>query len=161
MVNVQGKPTFQPPKTTTSKRTVALPALVVTALRKHRVAQLQEKLKAGPLYQDHGLVFCSKVGTPLNPKSLVKRHFHPLLEKAGLPRIRFHDLRHTHATLLLAEGINVKVISERLGHTNAGFTIKTYTHVLPNMQKEAAEKFDFLLSEKGTEETKKAQQKNG
>lgn len=135
LVNVKGRPVLQQPKTSMSKRTIALSSSVVESLKKHRVKQIQQKLRLGPLYQDQNLVFCSETGTPLNPENLIKRHFHPLLEKAGLPKIRFHDLRHTHATLLLAQGVNVKIISERLGHTDVGFTLKTYRMSCPTCRR--------------------------
>jgi integrase len=97
-----------------------------------------------PSFQDNDLIVCTQMGTPINPANL-RRSFNRLIEKAGLPKIRFHDLRHTHATLLLAEGINVKVISERLGHSNIKITLDTYSHVLPIMQEEAIKKLDAIM----------------
>ncbi len=110
-----------------------------------KIEQAKQKLKAGPLYQDNGLVFATSVGTPLNPENITKRHLYPVLKRAGLPRIRFHDLRHTHATLLLLKGENVKVVSERLGHASVAFTLKTYAHVLPGMQEGAAKRINAVL----------------
>lgn len=137
---------IQPPKTKSSRRTVSLPFTVNELLKKHKVEQNKLKLRQGVSYIDNGLVFCSINGNPLNPDNLVKRYFYPIISKAGLPRITFHGLRHTHATIMLARGENVKVVSERLGHTNVAFTIKTYGHVMPNMQAEAAKRFDDVLS---------------
>ncbi|MBI3469167.1 MAG: site-specific integrase [Planctomycetes bacterium] len=82
--------------------------------------------------------------------NFIRRSFLPLLERAGLARIRFHDLRHTAATLMLAEGVHPKVVQERLGHATIGMTLDTYSHVLPSMQKEAAAKMDRLLRAVGS-----------
>ena len=86
------------------------------------------------------------VGTPLNPENLVKRSFKPLLERVGLPPIRFHDLRHTCATLLLSRGVNPKIVQELLGHANISVTLDIYSHVLPDMQEEAAAAMDDVFS---------------
>ncbi len=91
------------------------------------------------------LVFCDTQGGPLRKSNLIRSSFHPLLKKAELPRIRFHDLRHTAATLLLAQGVHPKVVQEQLGHSQIGQTLDTYSHVLPSMQKEAAEKMEEML----------------
>ncbi|MGB9825061.1 MAG: tyrosine-type recombinase/integrase [Desulfofundulus sp.] len=136
---------LQEPKSQASCRTVVLPEEVVKILKALKIEQAKQKLKAGPLYQDNGLVFATSIGTPLNPENITKRHLYPVLEKAGLPRIRFHDLRHTHATLLLLKGENFKVVSERLGHSSVAFTLKTYAHVLPGMQEGAAKRINAVL----------------
>ena len=91
------------------------------------------------VYEDQDLVFARLIGTPLGPSQLVKKHFHPALTRAGLPLIRFHDLRHTAATLLLAARVNPKVVSEMLGHASISITLDIYAHVLPDMQQDAAE----------------------
>lgn len=143
---VSGKPVFEGPKTERSRRSIALPASVVAALRRHRTQQAREKLMLGQDYDDHGLVFCQPNGRPFDAKNLVQWRFKPLLRKAGLPDTRFHDLRHTCATLMLAEGVHPKIVSERLGHSTVTLTLDTYSHVLPDMQREAAEKLDALLS---------------
>ncbi|MEW6663434.1 MAG: hypothetical protein ACOY9Y_07600 [Bacillota bacterium] len=88
-------------KSATSRRTISISPELVAALKKHRAEQNALRLQAGPVWQDLALIFCTEKGTPINPDNLIPRHFIPLLEKAGLPRIRFHDLRHTHATLML------------------------------------------------------------
>jgi integrase len=90
------------------------------------------------LYEDRGLIFASNVCTPLNPENLAKRSFKPLLEKAGLLEIRFHDLRHTCATLLLGRGVHPKIVQELLGHSTTAMTLDTYSHYLPSMDDHGA-----------------------
>ena len=90
-------------------------------------------------------IFPSPIGTPLDPSNIVKAYKRSL-KAAGLPEIRFHDLRHTAATLMLQEGINPKIVQERLGHSDISLTLNTYSHVLPHMQEDAAEKMDELLT---------------
>ncbi len=143
---VKGKGiTFAPPKTDKGRRTVALPWVAVEALKRHRVAQLEERLQAGSAWSDNDLVFANEVGKPIERQNLMRRSFVPLLERAGLPRIRFHDLRHSAATLLLSQGVHPKVVQERLGHSSIGLTMDTYSHVLPDMQREAAAKLDAIF----------------
>ncbi len=126
-------------------RTVSLPPRAVEALRAHRVRQAQEKLKAGSLYKDGNLVFATQVGTPPEPSNVDRRSFKPLLEKAGLPNVRFHDLRHTCATLLLSEGVNPKFVQELLGHADVGLTLNTYSHYLPSMGDQTAAAMEGAL----------------
>ncbi len=102
--------------------------------------------RLGDLYEDRGLIFATQRGTLVNPTNLRKRSFKPLLEKACLPAIRFHDLRHTCATLLLSRNVNPKVVSEMLGHANIAITLDTYSHVLPDMQDKAAKALEEALS---------------
>lgn len=90
-------------------------------------------------------MFCTTIGTPLDGKNLLERGLRPLLRKAGLPALRFHDLRHTCATLLLLEGVHPKIVSEMLGHASVVITLQTYSHVLPDMQKQATEAMDRLF----------------
>lgn len=132
-------------KSQRSRRLVVLPAFAVAALKRHKAQQAQEKLLFGPAYQDNDLVFCKEWGAPLDGWWL-SRYTQRILEKAGLPKIRLHHLRHTSATLLLAQGVHPKIVSERLGHSTIHLTLDTYSHVLPNMQKEAAQKLDDLLN---------------
>jgi integrase len=96
------------------------------------------------------LVFGDTRGGPVRKSNLVRRSFLPLLKRAGLPRIRFHDLRHTAATLLLLAGVHPKVVQERLGHSQIAITLDTYSHVLPSMGRDAAKKLDALLGEANT-----------
>lgn len=104
---------------------------------------------------EHGLIFTSRTGQPLDYRVVVRRHFRKLLTSAKLPPIRPYDLRHTSATLLLAAGENVKVVSERLGHATAALTLDVYSHVLPHMQHSAAERLDTLLGDNGAVATAK------
>ena len=115
------------------------------SLAGHRSGQARDKLKLGPEYQDHDLIFCTSLGTPLDMPGITRRHFYPLLEKAGLPRIRVYDLRHTCATLLLAANAHPKIVSERLGHSSVMLTMDTYSHVLPTMQDGPADQLEGML----------------
>lgn len=119
--------------------------MAVTALRAHRVRQLEARLAAGGRWQDQGFLFASGIGTPLDPRN-VTREFKALLVSAELPNIRLHDLRHSCATLLLAQGVNPRVVMETLGHSQVSLTLNTYSHVLPALQREAAAKMDAILS---------------
>jgi integrase len=121
-----------------------MPAVVVNALKSHRTRQLEERMAAGSAWEDSGLVFTSPIGTPLDPRN-VTREFHALLGSAKLPAVRFHDLRHTAATLLLAQGVDPRTIMETLGHSQISLTLNTYSHVLPALQAEAAKKIDAVL----------------
>jgi len=116
----------------------------VDALREHRRAQLTERLQAY-VWEDFDLVFPNEVGKPEERGNLVRRHFLPLLAKADLPRVRFHDLRHTSATLLLSQGAHPKVVQERLGHSTIAVTLDVYSHVLPTMQQQAADQLQALI----------------
>jgi integrase len=127
-------------------RTIRLPARTVEALKAHRARQAQARLKAGSLYQDGGLVFASEIGTPLEPSNIDRRSFKPLLEKAGLPDIRFHDLRHTCATVLLSQGVNPKFVQELLGHADIKLTLGTYSHFLPSMGDQTADAMESALA---------------
>lgn len=131
---------FQAPKTDHGKRAIALPSQTIEELRRHRVKQAEEKILAGPLYKDHGIVVATQVGTPVTARNL-DRSWYKLREEAGVPEIRFHDLRHTHASLMLLQGIHPKIVSERLGHANIGITLDTYSHVMPGLQEAAALQF--------------------
>jgi integrase len=100
----------------------------------------------GSLWQENGLIFASEVGKPLDRRYVTKHRFKPLLKRAGLPQVRFHDLRHTCATLLLSKNVNPKVVSEMLGHASIAITLDTYSHVLPDMQDSAAKAMEEALS---------------
>ncbi len=140
---------LQEPKTSQSRRTIPLPVPVTNALKKHRKKQLEERMKLGQSYQDFDFVFATEIGTPILPSNLTRRHFKPILKDAKLPEsIRLYDLRHTCATLLLAEGENPKVVSERLGHATIVLTLDTYSHVLPSMQQSATDKLEGILFKK-------------
>ena len=135
-------PSFGEPKTSRSRRRILLADPAIAALRTHRARQAEERLRAGTAWaaewHESDLVFCSEAGEPLRGEH-VRRIHRRLLRAAALPRIRFHDLRHTCATLLLLANINPKVVSELLGHSSVAMTLDVYSHVLPDMQEDAAE----------------------
>jgi integrase len=133
------------PKTDRGRRCLFLPSFVLEALKRHRVHQLEEKQKAGPAWQDHDYVFCTSIGTHLNPTRDMLDQLKALLEKAELPDVRFHDLRHSAATALLALDTNPKIVQEVLGHSAISVTMDIYSHVLPTMQKEAMSKLNDAL----------------
>lgn len=119
-------------------RTVALSSTVLAELKRHRLAQAEELLKVGIRPDENSFVVAQVDGKPLKPVSLT-HEWTRLLAKTSLPRIRFHDLRHSHATQLLAAGVHPKIASERLGHSTIGITLDLYSHVMPGMQANAAE----------------------
>ena len=125
-------------------RTLALAATMVEELRAHRVRQAEELLKVGVRLSDELFVVAQTDGSPLQPDSITQDWFRKL-EGTSLPRVRFHDLRHAHATHLLMNGVNPKVASERLGHSKVGITLDLYSHVLPGMQEDAAQRVDAAL----------------
>jgi integrase len=136
--------TFGPPKTHRSRRTIALSSSAVAALGYHRHAQVEQHLKLGPAYGDQGLVFASPTGHVWDCSNL-RRGFERLLQEVGIKRIRIHDLRHTAATLMLLEGQPAKVVAEMLGHATVALTLDTYSHILPGMQRRAADAMDRVL----------------
>jgi integrase len=141
----KGRLVLGEPKTKRSRRTLRLTEAAVKALEGHLARQRMQRDLLGELYEYQGLVFATQKGTLMNPTNLRKRSFEPLLEKAGLPAIRFHDLRHTCATLLLSRNVNPKIVSEMLGHATIAITLDTYSHVLPNMQEGAARALEETL----------------
>jgi integrase len=136
---------LETPKTPQSHRRILLTPQAVAALRAHRVKQMAQKLAAGPKWQESGLVFSTIYGTPLDRTAFRRQHFLPVLRKSGLPHMRPHDLRHTTATLLLANGVPVKMVSEMLGHANASITHNVYSHVTPSMQQQAVETMAAIM----------------
>ncbi len=141
---VDGRAQASEPKTAKGKRTVPLPAETMAALHTHRRRQLEERMALGPGYQDGDFVFCRENGVPFHPDGFsdaFERHS----KAAGLPSIRVHDVRHTWATLALRARIPAKVVSEVLGHSNIGITLDTYSHAIPAMQEEAAQKVAALI----------------
>jgi integrase len=125
---------------------VTLTKQAVEALRQHRSRQVEERLQMGGAWEDNGLVFANEVGRPIEVSNLVSRSFRPLLERADLPRIRFHDLRHTAATLMLGRGVHPKVAADMLGHSQIAITLDLYSHVTPTMQRQAVEALEAALS---------------
>ena len=144
----KGLLTIAEPKTAGSRRQVTLGSLAVDALARQKDNQAAQRLLCGAAWEDHGLVFTNELGRPMEATNLRRRFFQPLLQRAGLPGIRFHDLRHTAATLLLGEGVHPKIVSERLGHSRVGITLDLYSHVTPTMQREAAAAVDTVLRER-------------
>jgi integrase len=142
---IDGKLQLVEPKSNSGYRTIALPTFAVSALAAHRTRQLEQRLKAGSKWQESGYVFTTRRGTPLD-SSNVSRYYKRVLEKAGIPAHRFHDLRHTCATLLGLQGADARTIMEILGHSQISLTMNTYTHVLNQQKRAAAEKLNDLLA---------------
>jgi integrase len=138
-------PKFTTPKTAKSRRQVRLTSGAVDALRRHHDLQFEESTRLAGLWQDYGLVFATTIGTPINPRNLTGRSFKPLLKRAGLPDIRFHDLRHTCATLLLRRSVHPKLVQELLGHATIAITLDTYSHLVPGMGDQAANAMESVL----------------
>jgi len=140
-----GAYTFASPKTERSRRKVVLTSAAAAALRRRRTTQGEERAAAGLAWRDEDLVFTNVLGGPLRANHVLQRQFTPLLKRARLPLIRFHDLRHTAATLLLRQGIHPKIVAEMLGHSTISMTLDIYSHVIPDMQRGAAAALDRLL----------------
>ena len=129
------------PKTEHSRRSIMLPQFVIDALKQHRAYQLESRLKAGATWREQGLVFPNRRGGYFSRMRLYAL-FKQLLKEAGLPDMRFHDLRHSAATILLSMSVPSKVVQEILGHSNIGTTMNIYGHVLPSMQRDAMDDMD-------------------
>jgi integrase len=132
-------------KTERSRRTLPLPDAVATALRLHRQRQLERRLAAGESWQDHDLVFANIFGGPVERKGLHYR-FKQAISRAGVPNIRFHDLRHGCATFLLAQGVPARAVMDILGHSSIKTTMDLYAHVMPHLLDDAAAKMNALLT---------------
>jgi integrase len=144
---IHGSPQLVEPKTERSRRTLVMPPMIAAALRDHRERQDRERAAAGQRWTEGGLVFTTPIGTPLDGTALTKS-FHKLLETAGLPQRRFHDLRHSTATLLLVQGVSPRVVMDLLGHSQIGLTMNTYSHVIPDLRRDAAHRMQDLLEER-------------
>ena len=135
---------FKAPKTARSRRTISLPSLTVEALRRHKVHQAEDRLSSPGIGRaEIDLVSSLRDGSPSSPRALTQE-FKRLAKKLGFA-VRFHDLRHTHISHLLAEGVHPKVASERAGHASVAITLDTYSHVLPGLQEDAAARIDAAL----------------
>jgi hypothetical protein len=143
-----GEFTFPTPKTSRARRSVDLPAFVVAFLRRHRKEQNERKLAYRDVWSDHDIVLDNGVGQPLSPWT-VSADFRRVIAELGLPKTRFHDLRHAHATQLLSAGVHVKAVSERLGHASTSFTMARTRAVIPSMGRAAADAADQLFEEGG------------
>jgi integrase len=139
------------PKSESSRRKIVLSPFLLGVLKQHRVRQLEAKLKAGPVWEEHDLVFCNNRGKFMDNPDLLKR-FDRLLKAADLPHMHFHDLRHSAATFLLAMGVHAKIAQELLGHSNIAITLNIYSHVLPSLQKDAVDKLSSLFDQQEDQE---------
>jgi integrase len=145
MQRVDGRLQVIETKHARSRRTLRLPPCITTALVRHKERQEQARQFAGTRWKESGFVFTTSVGTPLDGPAVTHR-FQSLLEKAALPRLRFHDLRHTCATLLLVQGVHPRIVMEILGHSQIAVTMNLYSHVIPAMQQAVATQMDEILS---------------
>lgn len=148
ITTVGGVPVEGDTKTNKSRRRIALDQVTVEVVKDHRKRQVQERLLAGPLWTDTGYVFTNEDGSALHPDRY-SRWFSTLVKKAGVPRIRLHDVRHTNATIALEAGVHPKVVSERLGHATVGITLDLYSHVSPSIDAAAAETIAGMVSVPG------------
>lgn len=135
-------------KTFHSRRTIPLPEMLLTKIKRHRIKQVRQVILLGASFERNNLVFANDVGTPLHYGNLTKRNFQPILQKANLGHHKLYSLRHSCATLLLAKGVNIKVIQERLGHADVNLTLSTYLHVLEGMQGQASDEFADMFYRK-------------
>lgn len=142
---VKGKLQLVEVKAQKSRRTITLPQVAVAGFLRHRNRQEEERQLAGARWQETGFVFTTSIGTPLDGSTVTHR-FQAALKAAGLRRIRFHDLRHTCATLLLAQSVHPRLIMEILGHSQIAITMNLYAHVIPAMQREVASQMDAILA---------------
>lgn len=132
-------------KTLSSIRTIYISESLVECLKAHKAKIENEKVILQHTYNNYDLVVCTRSGNWVHPNNF-RRAFKVIVDQLSLPKIRLHDLRHTHATFLLENKVNPKIIQERLGHKNVNITLNTYSHVLPSMQLEVAQKFDTLFT---------------
>ena len=146
LVREGGKTALGDLKTPKSRRSVRLTRAAMEALRSHLKRQLEEMERTGSLNQAGGLVFSTQTGTLINPSNLRNRSFKPLLKRAGLRNMCFHDLRHTCATLLLSQGTHPKLVQELLGHATIAMTLDTYSHFLPSMGDQIVRAMEAVLS---------------
>jgi len=141
---VDGRLLLVPPKTNKSRRTLVMPSLIVGALRGHEKRQVAERIWAGSKWKNSDLVFANRTGGPVQARRVIEE-FHSALRDAGMRRIRFHDLRHSCATLLLVQGVSPRVVMEVLGHSEIALTMNAYSHVVPELQRDAAERMQAIL----------------
>ena len=143
---VEKRFTLSEPKTAKSRRRIHLTRMAIEALKQHRIRQREVRQAAGPAWNEQEWIFCNVIGNPIDVGNMIRRSFRPILVKGELPIIRFHDLRHSTASLLLTLGVHAKVVQELLGHSQISLTLDTYSHVLPSLQEEAVNCLDTLLS---------------
>lgn len=135
---------FQEPKTEGSKRNIPLPSKVVEAPYAHKARQEEEKSAAEDIYSNQDLAFCTNIGMPIDPRNPI-RDIHRISKNAGLETVNVHSLRHTYATRLLEANQHPKVVQELLGHANISMTLDAYSHVMPDVKKEAVKTLDLLF----------------
>jgi len=150
-----GSYVFTQPKSAKSRRTIALSPSAILTLKEHKEKQEVIRASLGILLKDDDLVFSTPEGKPLRPNT-VSRAWTMLAARAGVKVIRFHDARHTHASLMLKQGIHPKIVQERLGHATIAITLDTYSHVAPGLQEAAAKRFDEVLSSRYNKHTESA-----
>jgi integrase len=141
---VEGKLTKGKTKREVSNRTIALPAVILASLRKHQALQEQEREWAGDRWKETGYVFTTRIGTPIERRNLL-RDWYRIMNVSDLPKLRFHDLRHSAATILFARGVHPKTVMEILGHSDLNTTMRIYGHVLDEMKRDAAAKMDEIF----------------
>ena len=146
---VEGRLVLVEPKTERSRRVLVIPPTIVERLREHQIRQLAEKLWAGSKWTEHDLIFANRFGDPLQARKVI-HEFHRTLRKAKLRPVRFHDLRHSCATLLLVQGVSPRVVMDILGHSEIGITMNTYSHVVPELRTEAAARMESVLYGNGS-----------
>ena len=151
LYRMKGEFVVKEPKSPHSRRAIALSPSLAILLRNYRVKQEKQREMLGKPLSDTDLVFSHIDGRPIDPDT-VTHAFNNMLNKCGIPHIRFHDLRHSHATLMLKAGIHPKIVSERLEHAKVSITLDIYSHVLPSLQEAAAERFDKMLETEVGEE---------
>jgi integrase len=144
LYKIKGESLLQEPKTKNSVRTIYIDDDIIKVLRKQKIKQNLERLKYGGVYKEHNMVFAQETGEFVNAQA-VNGLFARFISQSGLPKIRFHDLRHTHATILLSMEVNPKIVAERLGHSSVQITLDTYSHVLPSMKKDLTEQFSKVM----------------
>jgi len=138
---------FQEPKTKSGKRNIPLPENILEELKEHKLMQENEKSFMGEAYADCGLIFCTHYGTPIEPRNMMRR-FYQLVNDAGLQKTNFHSMRHSFASRALEAGIHPKIVQEMLGHANISMTLDIYSHVMPELKKDAAAKLNHLFDKK-------------
>jgi integrase len=143
------------PKSERAKRELRIPQLCLMALLSHRETQNKERQWAGSKWQDGDFVFTTGLGTPMHPDD-ISRLFPTVLKAAKLPKVRFHDLRHSCATLLLSLGVHAKLVQETLGHSSYQLTMDTYSHMIPALRNEVANRMDEILSSTVNEAVKRS-----
>ncbi|WP_158738482.1 site-specific integrase [Alteribacillus sp. YIM 98480] len=140
---------FKAPKTGTGKRYITLDDETISQLKSHRTRQKEKIMRAGKAYDKKSdLVIATRLGNPVNQRNVLRTWYRitePLVEQWKVNQIRMYDLRHTHASMMLSEGVHPKVVSERLGHASVRTTLDIYSHITPGLQQEAAQKIGALL----------------